>query len=212
MADFAAWATAAELGLGLPEGAFMTAYLGNRAEAVHETVESDPIGATISTLMESLDGRTWEGTCKDLLSELQRLVTDSVKTSRDWPRTPRALSSRLRRLATFLREVGIIIEFGARSGKGRPLTLSRKHLHSTVNSVTTAIGCQTTTVDQQVIDGGEGDGRFGEVTVDKRSTEQSSPRNSGEKGSAYASAVHRAGLHPIRSYDESLEAEHGPVL
>jgi hypothetical protein len=181
MADFAAWATAAEPGLGLPEGAFMNAYLGNRAEAVQETVEGDPVGAAICTLMDSLEPPIWEGTCKDLLPELLRFVNDAEKTSRDWPRTPRALSSRLRRLATFLREVGIVIEFGARSGRGRPLRLTRKHLHSTVTSVTTGRDCQAPAVDQLVIGGGNGDGRFREVTVEEQSTKQSSPPNSVSK-------------------------------
>ena len=45
MADFATWATAAEQALGLPDGAFMNAYRGNRADAIQETVEADVVGA-----------------------------------------------------------------------------------------------------------------------------------------------------------------------
>ena len=39
--------------------------------------------------------------------------------SKDWPSTPRALSGRLRRAATFLRKVGIDIDFDKEKGKRR---------------------------------------------------------------------------------------------
>jgi hypothetical protein len=174
MADFAAWATAAEPGLGFQDGAFMNAYLGNRAEAVQETVEGDPVGVAISALVDTLEGPIWEGTCKDLLPELQRLVSDSVKTSREWPRTPRALSGRLRRLAAFLREVGIAVEFGARAGKARPLTITRKHLISTVTSVTTVNSESGSELDQSLSGDRPSDGREDSVTVDGQPVDQPS--------------------------------------
>jgi hypothetical protein len=170
MADFAAWATAAEPGLGFPDGAFMNTYLGNRAEAVQETLDGDPVGAAISALVDSLGGRIWEGACKTLMPELQKLVDDSVRTSRDWPRTPRALSGRLRRLAAFLREVGIAVEFGARDGKARPLTISRKHLISTVTSVTTVTPFAPNELDQSLSGDPPSDGREDNVTVDEQPT------------------------------------------
>jgi hypothetical protein len=48
MADFALWASAAEPALGCGPGAFMSAYSGNRAEAVQETLDSDPVSAAMS--------------------------------------------------------------------------------------------------------------------------------------------------------------------
>ncbi len=98
MADFALWATAAEQELGFPSGAFMKAYLGNRAEAVQETLEADPLGAAVLGLMEKLGNQEkaplWDGTCKELLSLLEQFVGDGIK-SRTWPKTPRALSAGL---------------------------------------------------------------------------------------------------------------------
>jgi putative DNA primase/helicase len=75
MADFAIWATAAEQSCGFQSGAFMSAYAGNRAEAVQETLESDPVSAAIIALIneEQIDGQ-WTGTAQDLLQILDGKV------------------------------------------------------------------------------------------------------------------------------------------
>ena len=44
---------------------------------------------------------------------------ERVAKSKTWPDSPRALSGRLRRAATFLRKVGIVIDFGHEGGAGR---------------------------------------------------------------------------------------------
>lgn len=130
MADFALWATAAEEPLGLEPGAFMQAYCGNRAEAVQETLEADPVGAAIIALMDGLEeqGKTayWEGTCKELQKDLECSVDEGTRKSRSWPKSPQAISGRLRRLATFFRESGIHITPPSKAGKGRRvLTIAR---------------------------------------------------------------------------------------
>src|ERR1700681_159159 len=128
MADFAIWATAAELALGFLDGAFMKTYAGNRAEAVHETLENDQIASSIIAWMETFDESEehWNGSCKDLKTHLEEFVDDGAKKSRGWPQTPRALSGRLRRLATFLREAGIVVTFEPRGTKGqRTVTIEK---------------------------------------------------------------------------------------
>jgi hypothetical protein len=127
MADFALWATAAEEGLGFESGAFMDAYSGNRAESVHDTLASDPVSAAILVLVEHATIE-WTGTAGDLLKHLERKIEDGVKRSSAWPKTPRTLSGRLRRLATFLRESGVDITFHKKKGTGgqRFLTISSK--------------------------------------------------------------------------------------
>ena len=143
MADFAVWAVAAAPALGFAPEEFLDAYCGNRAEAVQETLEGDPVAVAISALMDErtrTDGTdVWEGTCKELLTTLERLTDDGVKRSRNWPKTPRGLSGRLRRLVTFLRESGNEVSFCPRGSRGkRPLKIERKWAHSTATTATNA--------------------------------------------------------------------------
>jgi hypothetical protein len=123
MADFALWATAAEPGFGFEDGVFMEAYAGNRAEAVQDTLESDPVAACLDSFMEERDEQ-WDGSCKDLLDHLKLIAGDATAKTRAWPQSARALSGRLRRLATFLRESGIEIAF-RRTGGQRMVLISK---------------------------------------------------------------------------------------
>jgi hypothetical protein len=143
MADFALWASAAEEALGFQAGAFINAYRGNRAEAVQETLESDPVGAAILAHMSELAAQNkaerWEGTCKELKEDLEKFIDERVKKERTWPNNPRGMSSRLRRLATFLRESGITVTFQPKGAKGlRLVTLARTTPDLTAATATTA--------------------------------------------------------------------------
>jgi len=142
MADFALWTTAAAPALGIEPDTFLVAYRGNRAEAVEDTLEGDVVA---SSLLEWIEGRRvadesdcWEGTCKQLLQHLESVASDGMKKSPAWPKTPRALSSRLRRIATFMREVGVEIGFHPKSTRGeRRLTISGG-VQTTATTATTA--------------------------------------------------------------------------
>ncbi len=115
MADFAFWATACE-GALWDKGTFSRAYAENRDEAVDSVIESDSVGSAVRSLMAN---RTeWKGTASDLLGALSDKVGDKVCRAKTWPATPRALSNRVRRAATFLRKVGIDISF-AKEGHAR---------------------------------------------------------------------------------------------
>ena len=113
MADFAQWVTAAEPGLGWEGGSFMEAYAANRAGQIEIAVESDPVASALRAFAESV--RTWEGSASELLPELDSFVTGKVKDSRAWPATPLALSNRVRRAASGLRELGIDVKIGTRA-------------------------------------------------------------------------------------------------
>jgi hypothetical protein len=142
---------------------------GNRAEAVQETLESDPVGLAILGFMETEE--LWEGTCKQLLQKLEQDAPEGSKQSREWPKSPRALSSRLRRLVTFLREMGIFITFHARGTNGqRIVTLTRRTVDSTVTTVISPPGCLS---DQSVTPGGVSDGPGLEVADGARAAERS---------------------------------------
>lgn len=139
MADFALWATAAEEALGFRSGSFMSAYSGNRAQAVQETLESDPVSAAIAVFVDEKETEgQWTGTCGELLKHLERIVGDGVKRQQAWPKTPRGLSGRLRRLTTFLRESGIEITFPDSKGSGgqRLLTIIRIAADETATTAT----------------------------------------------------------------------------
>jgi hypothetical protein len=115
MADFALWAAACETALW-PAGTFWSAYCGNRDEAVEGVIEADPVAAAVRTLMVT---RTeWTGTASDLLGALAEAAGERVTKSKSWPDSARALAGRLRRAATFLRKIGVEINFG-REGRAR---------------------------------------------------------------------------------------------
>jgi hypothetical protein len=115
MADFALWATACETALW-PAGTFWSAYWSNRDEAVEGVIEADPIAATVRAFMSAQT--EWKGTASNLLDALAEVAGDRITKSREWPGSPRALSGRLRRAATFLRKIGIEVAF-TKEGKAR---------------------------------------------------------------------------------------------
>jgi hypothetical protein len=116
MADFAVWATACETALW-PAGTFWSAYCGNRNKAVEDVIEANPVAAALRILI-SLKG-VWTGTATDLLRELVKVTDEPAGKCRDWPTNPRALSGKLRRVAPFLRKIGIEVKFGDREGRAR---------------------------------------------------------------------------------------------
>jgi hypothetical protein len=108
MADFAVWASACETALG-PVGTFMSAYDGNRDEAVASVIEADLVATTVRAMMTT---RTvWTGTASELLADLTTTAGARVASSKTWPDSPRAVSGRVRRAAASLRSVGIEIAF-----------------------------------------------------------------------------------------------------
>jgi hypothetical protein len=123
MADFAVWATAAEVSLGWERGSFIKAYSGNRKEATETALEADPVAEAVLKLLK--DESQWSGTATELWKELGELVDDDVRHSKDWPGAPNSLSGRLKRLAPSLRATGIeygeVQEVGSGSRKKKVL-------------------------------------------------------------------------------------------
>ncbi len=110
MADFAYWACACESSLWT-KGTFMAAYDSNRAEMVTSVIESDPVSMAVQEFMATKVESKWEGTAKELLNLLNLHVGETAARAKAWPATPKGLSGRLRRAATFLRKAGIEIRF-----------------------------------------------------------------------------------------------------
>jgi hypothetical protein len=120
MADFALWATACETTFW-PLGTFVRAYEENRKAAIEGVVEADPVADHVREMMAKAS--TWTGSASDLYRRGAGRSPDGCSTSSSgWPKSPRALASRLRRVQTSLRALGIEITFsreGRRHG-GRP--------------------------------------------------------------------------------------------
>jgi hypothetical protein len=125
MADFAVWATAAEPGLGLPEGSFLAAYERNRASANDLALEASPVAPEILRVMANRD--SWTVTYTALLSELELVFGDSPKRPEGWPKSARGLAGELTRVAVNLRKAGVDVSpAGRQSGTGRKMvTLAR---------------------------------------------------------------------------------------
>ena len=160
MADFATWATAAEEPLGLDRGAFLTAYRSSHADAAQEALEAEPVGPAILQFgHEELDEGPWTGTSKDLLAKLEKAVPETTRKLQGWPKSPRGLSGKLRRIAPLLRESGIDLSFlQKRSGGQRLFTISRTTADLTVTTDTTARDQLKTDAIQDVTPGPDVDG------------------------------------------------------
>ncbi len=115
MADFALWASACETAIW-PAGTFWSAYCGNRDEAVEGVIDADPVEAAVRAVMT--ERTVWTGTASDLLGALGEVAGERIAKSKTWPDSPRGLSGRLRRAATFLRKIGIEVSF-EREGRAR---------------------------------------------------------------------------------------------
>jgi hypothetical protein len=115
LADFALWATACQSSLW-PEGSFWSAYCGNRDEVVEGVIDADPIAIGVRAMMAALP--EWTGTAADLLVTLSGAIGEHAAKSKTWPDSPRGLSGRLRRAATFLRKGGLEINFERKGRAG----------------------------------------------------------------------------------------------
>ncbi|WP_382422484.1 hypothetical protein [Fodinicurvata halophila] len=116
MRDFAELGVAAEQVLDWPEGSFLSAYISNREDAVHSTVEADPLAVALMDLSRKGDGAL-EFTPTGLLKALNENVDETIRKSDVWPKTPSALGSRVRRVAPGLSALGVKIDtrrFGKR--------------------------------------------------------------------------------------------------
>ena len=119
MADFAHWTVAAAPALGWEATDLLNAYAANRATANETTLEASALPGPLRSL------GVFEGTATELLTELSELAGENVARSKNWPKSPSALSGELRRLAPSLRrgEPPILIEF-ERDASGRTIRIS----------------------------------------------------------------------------------------
>jgi len=122
MADFAAWATACEMGVGLKNDEFSAIYETNRSEGRNLALESSLLYEPIRALAE----RGFIGSSAQLHVSLSSMLSENIRRSSRWPKTPSALGTALRRIAGNLRAAGIEIEFSRADHRGnRMVSLNR---------------------------------------------------------------------------------------
>jgi hypothetical protein len=122
MADFAKWGVACE-GAAFPVGSFLRAYEQNRRGAIETVLEGDLVASALRVFMATKT--TWSGTATELLNVLGDSAGDRITKAKEWPKAPHRLSGRLRRIAHFLRKVGINLAFPDRTNIGRAITITR---------------------------------------------------------------------------------------
>jgi hypothetical protein len=138
MADFALWATACETAFW-PSGTFARAYEANRRAEIECIIDADPVAACVREIMT--ERSSWTGSAADLLRAGASRSCDGISMdSTGWPKNPRALAGRLRRVQTFLRGLGIDIAFSREGHAGSRIIRIRRTLENTVCTVSSVRG------------------------------------------------------------------------
>jgi hypothetical protein len=86
MADFAAWAVAAEPAFGVPTGTFIDAYAVNRAATNTIALDDSPVSGAVIKFLEAQDEPIWSGTPSELYEELKLRVGDQTLRDKAWPK------------------------------------------------------------------------------------------------------------------------------
>jgi RepB DNA-primase from phage plasmid len=134
MADFAVWVAAAAPELGFSAEEFIREYELNRADANSTALEASTLAGVLRGWLASPTAK-FSGTVGELLHELNSSIADEdAKRSRGWPKTAKALSGALRRIAPNLRGVGLSVEFGRRTERGVLITLEQRPGNATGRS------------------------------------------------------------------------------
>jgi hypothetical protein len=128
MADAERWGEAVARGLGWAPGTFTNTLGANRAAVNESALEESPVAVTLIDL--AIRCPLFRGTMQELLQTLTALSRSNTTRSSDWPKSPRALSVKLRHLAPQLRPIGIEVEF-ERERLGRFVTIGMNEQNET---------------------------------------------------------------------------------
>ena len=111
MADFACLGEAVGRALGWPEGTFLATYSEHRQETTVEVLEESVL-ATVLLDCAALGGlANWTSSATEMLEVLVDDVAHKARASSRWPKSPRAFTNELRRIAPGLRTRGISVKF-----------------------------------------------------------------------------------------------------
>ena len=96
--------------MGNPPNTFLDAFRVNRKAAIEAALADDQVAIAIRELVEKNMGK-WKGTSAELLLALNDQVGEKATKCQDWPKTPRGISGKLRRLTPLFRKVGLTADF-----------------------------------------------------------------------------------------------------
>jgi hypothetical protein len=116
LADFATWVTAAEPSLKWKQGTFLEIYEKNRCQAHELALDASVVAVVLQQAIA--EGQSWKGTASELLKFLDQAAEEKTTRRQLWPKSPKALSNHLRRLAPNLRAIGMMIDFKRQGGTG----------------------------------------------------------------------------------------------
>ena len=122
MLDYQRLGEAACMALGGKAGEFSQRLDSMHGDSLARGLESYGIAVGIQMLSARPEGREWEGTYLQLLTELNRM--QEIDRS-NWPRSPRHLSGQVKRIAPALRRAGVTIEAAGRGRTGAKVRIVR---------------------------------------------------------------------------------------
>lgn len=123
MLDYQRLGEAVCMALGGKAGEFSQRLDSMHGDSLARGLESYGVAVGIQILAARPEGREWEGTYLQLLSELNKMP--EIDRS-NWPRSPRHLSGQLKRIAPGLRRAGVRIEAAGRGRTGAKVRIVRE--------------------------------------------------------------------------------------
>ncbi len=116
MADAAKWIVAAEPATEFQQGSFLMALEQSQREAMTDRIVNDPLVIAMLKVLEGNSNSRFEGT----FGELHALINEESGSSfRGIPQTAAHLSNSLSRLNPSLKKIGLIVEIGEKTRRGR---------------------------------------------------------------------------------------------
>ncbi len=123
MIDYQRLGEAVCMALGSKAGEFSQQLDSMHGDSLARGLESYGVAVGVQMLAARPEGREWEGTYLQLLSELNRMP--EIDRS-NWPKSPRHLSSQLMRIAPGLRRAGVRVEPAGRGKTGAKVRIIRE--------------------------------------------------------------------------------------
>jgi hypothetical protein len=124
MADFTRWGCAIARALGKTDEDFLRAYERKVKLQIEEAAHSSPVASVLIDYMESYEN--WEGTPSKLHKELIEHAKEVGISTRQkaWPKAPHILVRKLNELIPSLKQLGIDVVTGIRTGAKRIITIT----------------------------------------------------------------------------------------